>query len=287
MQHRQSVTSGTLYVVATPIGNLEDISFRAIRILKEADYIAAEDTRHTKKLLNHYGIHTKLISYYREKEVQKAEYILQLLKNGQNIALVSDAGTPGISDPGAVVINRARDEQISIVPIPGPSALTTALSCSGINDNSILFLGFAPAKKNQRRQLLKTLIHSDNHVVFYESPHRVHALVGDAYNILGERQVLMARELTKTFEEIEKTVLSELLKKLSTIRNRGEFVLIFFPGKKETPDKMDIDELILWYRDHSGQSLKDSCKNISSDLGLSRSKIYQRAIQIWEAGQDS
>ncbi len=283
MPSSSSAVPGSLYIVATPIGNLEDITLRAIRILKEADIIAAEDTRHTKKLLNHYGIHTKLISNYREKEVQKADYIIKLLRDGQTIALVSDAGTPGISDPGAVVINRAREEELAVIPIPGPSALTTALCCSGISDGATLFHGFAPSKKNQRRQLFKSLIHTEYHTVFYESPHRVRSFLEDAFEILGDRQVFMARELTKAYEELEKTVISELLKKSSQGKNRGEYVLIFSPGKtKVPPSEVNIEELLLWYRDNSGLSLKDSCKNIASDLGLSRSKIYQKAIKIWK-----
>ncbi len=282
MQHTPINTSGSLYVVATPIGNLEDITFRAIRVLKEVDLIAAEDTRHTKKLLNHYGIHTKLISYYREKEVKKANHLLQLLRNGQSIALVSDAGTPGISDPGAIVIKMAREEGLNITPIPGPSALTTALSCSGINDDTILFVGFAPSKKNQRKLLLRSLIHSDHHVVFYESPHRVHSFAKDAFDILGNRQVFIARELTKKFEELREESLDELVAETSGKNNKGEFVLIISPGKTDTPNDINIEGLLLWYRDQSGLSLKDSCKKISSDLGLSRSKIYQKAIQLWQ-----
>lgn len=287
MSDNQSTHSGSLYIVATPIGNLEDITLRAIRILKEVDYIAAEDTRHTKKLLTHYGIHKKLISYYREKEAQRADYILQLLQSGHSIALVSDAGTPGISDPGAVVVKKARESELSIIPVPGPSALTTALSCAGIDGEAILFLGFAPSKKNQRRQLLKSLIYSDHHVVFYESPHRVQSLLEDALEVLGERQVFLAREMTKSYEEMVSATLSELIVKTSEKKNRGEFVLIISPDKTHFPEKENLDELLLWYRDHSELSLKDSCKKIASDLGLSRSKIYQKAIHMWKIDRES
>lgn len=287
MRQNTSVTPGTFYVVATPIGNLEDITLRALRILKEVDCIAAEDTRHTKNLLNHFGIKTRLISCYREQEAKKAEYILELLQSGQDIAIVSDAGTPGISDPGAIVINKIRQADISVVPIPGPSALSTALSCAGIEESAILFLGFPPAKTHQRKQLLSTLIHTDYHVVFYESPHRVSKLLKDAYEILGDRKVFLARELTKAFEEVRWATLSELIQVTSEGKNRGEYVLLFAPGEKQPPKEMSIDELILWYRDKGELSLKDTCKNIASDLGLSRSKIYQRAIQIWKDGTES
>ncbi len=171
---------GTLYIVPTPIGNLEDITLRCLRILKEVDLIAAEDTRHTKRLLNHFGIDTPLISYYREKEVERSEEILRRLQEGQNIALVSDAGTPCISDPGSIVVKLLRDNNVTVVPLPGPSALTTALSASGITAPGFLFLGFLPSKKGQRRKLLNSLTTSEYPIVLYESPHRIDSLLGDA-----------------------------------------------------------------------------------------------------------
>jgi 16S rRNA (cytidine1402-2'-O)-methyltransferase len=277
-----SPAAGTLYIVATPIGNLEDITLRALRILKEVAYIAAEDTRHTKKLLNHFDIHTNLISYYREQENQRADQIVDFLLDGQDVAIVTDAGTPCISDPGAVVVQKARQKRITIVPIPGPSALTAALSCAGMSDKSFMFHGFAPAKKGQRRQLFHTLIHADYYAVFYESPHRIEGFLQDAYEILGERRIFMGRELTKNFEELLQTTLSELIEITSSKKNRGEYVLILSPAQSTPSQEMDIDELILWYRDNSSLSLKDSCKTLAADLGISRSKIYQRALQIWQ-----
>ncbi len=285
MQDSTSAKTGTLYIVATPIGNLEDITLRAIRILKEVDYIAAEDTRHTKKLLNHLGIDTNLISYYREQEQQRAEQIVRFLEEGQDVAIVTDAGTPAISDPGTVVVRKARERGLKIVPIPGPSALTAALSCAGIEEKAFMFHGFAPAKKTQRKKLLQTLIHADYYAVFYESPHRIEGFLQDAIAALGDRQIFMARELTKNFEELQQTSLSELIEITSSRKSRGEHVLILAPADAVPSKEMDIDDLILWYRDHSSLSLKDSCKTLAADLGVSRSKLYKRALQLWSGDE--
>ena len=281
MSETQQAAPGTLYIVATPIGNLEDITLRALRILKEVDYIAAEDTRHTKKLLNYFGINTKLISYYREQELQRAEQLLTFLENGQSIALVTDAGTPCISDPGAVIVEKARQKEFKTVPVPGPSALTAALSCAGIGDGAVMFHGFAPSKKSMRRQLLQTLAHADYYAVFYESPHRISSFLSDASAILGDRAVFVGREITKNYEEFQQTSIQQLLVSTQGKKPRGEYVLILSPAQKAPTKELDMDELILWYRDNSSLSLKDSCKTLAADLGISRSKIYKRALQIW------
>ncbi len=273
---------GTLYIVPTPIGNLEDITLRALRILREVDLIAAEDTRHTKKLLNHFGIHTPLISYYREKEAERSEEILLRLQDGKDIALVTDAGTPAISDPGAVVVQRAHLNEITVVPLPGPSALTTALSGSGFTDTGFLFLGFLPSKKSQRSKALSSLVNCEYPVVLYESPRRIDSLLSDALKILGDREAFWARELTKNFEELQSGNLSSLLAKSKEGRNRGEFVLIINPGIKEKVTGQTLEELILWYRDNSDLSLKDASRRLASDLGISRSQIYQQALTVWK-----
>ena len=279
--------TGTLYIVATPIGNLEDITFRAVRILKEVDLIAAEDTRHTKKLLNHFDIQTKLISYYREKEKERAGELIERLQAGMHIALVSDAGTPAISDPGAILVALAREANITIIPIPGPSALTTAVSAAGLDCGSFLFLGFPPSRSGQRRKFLSTFAGSEYPVVLYESPHRIQALLADAKEMLGDRQAFWARELTKIHEDLRKGKLSELLAQANTRISRGESVLIISPDKPEQVTKDTVEELLVWYRDHSGMSLKDACRHLASDLGLSRSQVYQKALSIWqETGSD-
>jgi 16S rRNA (cytidine1402-2'-O)-methyltransferase len=273
---------GTLFIVPTPIGNLEDITLRCLRTLKEVDLIAAEDTRHTKRLLNHFEINTPLISYYREKEVERSEEILRRLQEGQNIALVSDAGTPCISDPGAIVVKLVQDNGLTVVPLPGPSALTTALSGSGMSSTGFLFVGFLPSKKGQRCKLLASLSASEYPIVLYESPHRIDSLLSDALETLGERKCFWARELTKTFEDLQHGTLSSLLAKSREGRNRGEFVLIIWPGVQEEVQGQTVEELILWYRDNSELSLKDVSRRLAADLGLSRSQIYQQALALWK-----
>jgi 16S rRNA (cytidine1402-2'-O)-methyltransferase len=276
--------AGILYVVATPIGNLEDITLRALRILKEVDLIAAEDTRHTKHLLNHFDIQTPLISYYREKEAERSEELVQKLLSGETIALVSDAGTPGISDPGAVLVKKARAAGITIVPLPGPSALTTALSAAGITDGTFLFLGFPPSKKGQRQKLLSTFVEAPWALVFYESPHRIQSLLVDVLAILGDRQAFWGRELSKVYEDLQAGSISQLLELASGKKNRGEFVLIVQPGSREQENKGEnLEEILLWYQENTELSLKDVSRRIAKDLGLSRSQVYQKALELWAA----
>ncbi len=280
-------TIGTLYVVATPIGNLEDITLRALRILKEVDLIAAEDTRHTKHLLNHFDIHTPLISYYREKEVERSEELVQKILAGATIALVSDAGTPGISDPGAILVNQAREAGVTIVPLPGPSALTAALSAAGITDGSFLFLGFPPARKGQRQKLLSTFIESPWALVFYESPHRIQAFLADVLAILGDRQAFWARELSKLYEDLQAGPVSRLLALSSGKRNRGEFVVIIRPGSGQLPATGEnVEAILLWYQQNTDLSLKDVSRRVAKDLEVSRSDVYQMALKIWAAAQE-
>lgn len=273
---------GTLYIVPTPIGNLEDITLRAIRILKEVDIIAAEDTRHTKKLLNHLGIDTPLLSYYREKEMERSQELIKRLKGGSDVALVSDAGTPGISDPGAVVVIQAHEQNITVVPLPGASALTTALSGAGIESSQFLFLGFLPTKKAQRKKILSSLVNSEYPIVFYESPHRIESFLKDTYEILGDRRAFWGRELTKSYEDLQSGSLSKLLTLSQQGRNRGEFVLVIWPGEQEEVKGQTVEELLVWYRDNSDLSLKDVSRKLAGDLGLSRSNIYQQALEIWK-----
>ncbi len=282
MTDEVSQKKGTLFIVPTPIGNLEDITLRSLRILKEADLIAAEDTRHTKRLLNHFGINTPLISYYREKEVERSEEILRRLQEGKNIALVSDAGTPCISDPGAIVVKLVQEHGMTVVPLPGASALTTALSGSGITSSGFLFVGFLPSKKGQRRKMLTSLAASEYPIVLYESPHRIDSLLSDALETFSERKCFWARELTKTFEDLQHGTLSSLLAKSREGRNRGEFVVVIWPGAQEEVQGQTVEELILWYRDNSDLSLKDVSRRLAADLGISRSQVYQQALALWK-----
>jgi 16S rRNA (cytidine1402-2'-O)-methyltransferase len=232
---------GTLYVVATPIGNLGDITLRAIETLKYVDAIAAEDTRHTAGLLAHLGFSKKLIAVHEHNENQAAEKLLIQLKNGGNIALVTDAGTPGISDPGAVVVDAVRKAQIKVVPIPGVSAVITALSASGIVQNAFYFHGFLPASGAARRKVLESLKSLTVTLVLYEAPHRIVECVQDIAKVLGEvRQITFARELTKTFETIYTCPVSQASAWLRADANqqRGEFVLLI-----ETPPLVETQEI--------------------------------------------
>lgn len=276
---------GNLYIVATPIGNLEDMTYRAVRVLGEVDLIAAEDTRHTRKLLTHFNIRTPLLSYYREKEASRAEELIERLLEGADIALVSDAGTPGISDPGAILVKGARQAGIPLIPVPGASALTAALSCAGIESGSFLFAGFAPPKSAQRKKLLESLSGSVHPLVFYESPHRVGQFVRDAYGVLGDRTVLWAREISKKYEEIEETSLELLTSRIGSEKIRGELVVIIHPGDEEKPEAESLEDILVWYRDNSSLSLKDVCRKVSADMGIGRSDIYRQALKIWNKQQ--
>jgi 16S rRNA (cytidine1402-2'-O)-methyltransferase len=217
---------GTLYIVSTPIGNMEDITLRALRILKEVDLIAAEDTRRTGLLLRHFEIQTSLTSYFEGNELKKREFILAKLKEGKNVALVSDAGTPGISDPGFRLIQLAIENQLPIVPVPGPSAALTALSVSGLPTDAFFFKGFLPHKSKKRRDLLKQLEEVKETLVFYESPHRISETLQDILEILGDREIVLTRELTKVYEEIIRGKASEILNQIGDRTLKGEITLV-------------------------------------------------------------
>jgi 16S rRNA (cytidine1402-2'-O)-methyltransferase len=274
--------TGVLYVVATPIGNLEDITLRALRILKEADYVACEDTRHTRKLLTHFQISAKLKSYYKGKEASKSEEIVGLLLAGANVALVSDAGVPCISDPGYVLVQKAVRHGILVRAVPGPSALTAAISIAGLPAANFLFNGFLPAKKSERLKCLQNLVGEAALLVFYESPHRLLKSLSDCLMVLGNRPAAVCKELTKIYEDCQRGSLADLVDYFKKItRVKGEYVILI-SGCQEAPppDSGDIEELLVWYRD-SGSSLKDSVARIAADLGLPRSKVYAQALLIW------
>lgn len=274
---------GTLYVVATPIGNLTDITLRALDTLKSVDAIAAEDTRHTAGLLGHFAISKKLIAVHEHNEHQSAAKLLLQLQAGENIALVTDAGTPGISDPGAVVVNFLRQAGIKVVPIPGVSAVVAALSVSGIVQNGFFFHGFLPASGAARRHALEALKNQPVTLVFYEAPHRIVASIADMAQVLGEgRRITIARELTKTFETIHTCLLSEALAWLKADANqqRGEFVLLVEP--EPVKDQEEISEqtsrmlkLLL-----AELPLKQAVK-LAADISLEKkNSLYEFALQL-------
>jgi 16S rRNA (cytidine1402-2'-O)-methyltransferase len=221
-----NMAKGTLYIVSTPIGNLEDITLRALRILREVDWIAAEDTRHTGLLLKHFDIQKPLTSYFEGNEMKKREFILSKLKQGNRIALVSDAGTPGISDPGFRLIQLAIENEIPVVPIPGPSAVITALSISGLPMDAFLFKGFLPHKSKKRRDLLKQLEEVKETFIFYESPHRLSETLRDILDLFGDREIVLTRELTKMYEEVLRGKVSEIQTQIRERKLKGEITLI-------------------------------------------------------------
>ena len=225
--------NGILYIVSTPIGNLEDITLRALKVLKEVDLIAAEDTRRTKGLLNHYEISKPLTSYFSHNEKEKGEYLLNKLKNGENIALVSDAGTPGISDPAYSLIKLALDNNIEVHPIPGPAGVITALSVSGLPTDKFIFEGFLPRKSGRRLKRLESFINEDRTIIIYESPYRILATLQEIKNILGNRSIVVAREMTKVYEEVIRGSVEEVMQKLRGRTMKGEITLIVGAHQKE------------------------------------------------------
>lgn len=269
---------GILYIVATPIGNLEDITLRALRVLKEVDAIAVEDTRHSLKLLNHYGISKPLISYWSEKEKVKAEEIINRLKSGLSIALISDAGTPGISDPGSLLIRRAIDEAIDIIPVPGPSAFVVALSVSGLPTDEFVFVGFLPQKKSQRQKKLKELSFLQMTLIFYEAPHRLIESLLDMLEILGNRKVSLIKEITKIHEEIIRGDIKEVTEILKNKKIAGEYVIVV-EGMKEKALTMEeaLSEIKILMK--KGKGRKDAVKIVADEYGISKKELYERSLQ--------
>ena len=272
--------SGILYIVATPIGNLEDITLRALRILKEVDLIAAEDTRQTLKLLNHFDISKPLISYHRHNEEIKSNILIEKLKNGENIALVSDAGTPGISDPGEEVIKKAIEEEIQVIPIPGACAMINALIASGIDTNEFEFLGFLPLNKKLRKEKLAEIEKSKITIILYEAPHKMKNTLQDLSKILGNRKVVLARELTKIHEEFLREDINTLLEKIDNLK--GEMILIIEgtsvkEDKENSLNQLTLEEHYKFYEDQ-GMDKKDIIKKIAKDRNVNKNEIYMKFI---------
>jgi 16S rRNA (cytidine1402-2'-O)-methyltransferase len=278
---------GKLYIVSTPIGNLEDITLRALRTLKEVDLIACEDTRVTKKLLFHYQIHKPLTSYHEHNEREKAVELLSLLESGKNIAVISDAGTPGVSDPGYRLVSLASKKGIEVIPIPGPSAAVAALSVSGLPTSSFTFLGFLPRSDKKRREHLESVREYTQTLIFYESPNRVIETLKNMFETLGNRQVSISREITKMFEEILRGEISQLLQILEKREGmKGEFTIVLEGKSRESNIIEEILEKQLEVYRGTGLSLKDTVKEVSRNLGLSKSKIYKKALEVWRKAQE-
>ncbi len=277
------MSQGTLYVVATPIGNLGDITLRALEILKSVDAIAAEDTRHTSGLLNHFGISKKLIAVHQHNEQQSAEALVTRLNGGENIALVTDAGTPAVSDPGAIVVKVVREAGIKIVPIPGASAVIAALSASGIAESGFTFIGFLPASSSGRKKALQSLLGDIHTLVFYEAPHRIVESVADMAAIFGaERNIVIARELTKTFETIHKCSLGDAVKWLEADSNqqRGEFVLLIEASPVVEMEGISDDEKRVIKILLAELPLKQAVKLATDITGAKKNKLYDFALEL-------
>jgi 16S rRNA (cytidine1402-2'-O)-methyltransferase len=278
---------GTLFLVSTPIGNLEDITLRAIRVLKEVDLIACEDTRRTRILLSHYGIHTALTSLYDEIERKKGEVLVEKLLDGRSLAYVSDAGTPLISDPGYHLVRLAIEAGIPVVPVPGPSAVITALSIAGMPSDRFAFFGFLPEKAGRRQSFLQKLKTLPMTLVFYESPRRIVDSLKDIRDVLGDRDVAVTRELTKVFEEVIRGRVDELVGKLEAQDIKGEITLLV-GGAPEKPEAGD-GEIEALYREIEQQgdfSTRDLAARIAGELDLPRKRVYELVLKLRSMKQE-
>lgn len=278
--------TGILYLVATPIGNLEDITFRALRVLREADIIAAEDTRQTLKLLNHFEIKNTLVSYYEHNKIEKGNYLIQKLMEGKNIAIVSDAGSPGISDPGEDLVRLAVEQGITVTMIPGPAAVITGLVVSGLPSGRFAFEGFLPMNKRVRAERLKSIREDTRTLVFYEAPHKLIHTLRDLREAFGNRRIVLARELTKKFEQIIRCTLDEAVAKYDSEPPKGEFVLILEgedeklleETRAESWNSISLEEHLRKYLD-SGLARKEALKKVAEDRGLSKRDVYNSLLE--------
>lgn len=273
---------GVLYIIATPIGNLEDITVRALRVLKEVDLIACEDTRHTRKLLAHYQIAKPTVSYHAHNERERSAELLDKITTGLSVALVSDAGTPLISDPGLYIVREAIERQIPVIPIPGPSAVITALSASGLPTGEFAFIGFLPSRGTARRARLKELADVKSTLIFYEAPHRIKATIEDARQALGDRVCVIARELTKLHEEFVRGRLSEIAVPEGSAR--GEIVLLVGPPPEGLPKRTEAEatrsivQEVEQLMDVEGLDQKSALKRVARERGIGKSDAYRLMI---------
>ena len=277
--------AGTLYLCATPIGNLEDMTYRAVRILKEVDLIAAEDTRNSIKLLNHFEIKTPMTSYHEYNKVDKAAYLVSKLSEGTNIALVTDAGTPGISDPGEEIVRQAYAAGIPVTSLPGACACVTALTLSGLSTRRFAFEAFLPPDKKERAAILESLKTETRTVILYEAPHHLLATLEQLYRTLGDRRITLCRELTKLHETVRLMTLSEALSYYSDTFPKGEYVLVLEGISRQTLDQqkqdswkeMDLKDHMQLYLDQNF-SKKEAMKKVAADRGVSKRDIYQQLL---------
>lgn len=280
---------GKLYLCATPIGNLEDITYRVLRILKEVDIIAAEDTRHSIKLMNHFEIDAKMTSYHEFNKFEKAEVLINQLKDGKNIALITDAGTPGISDPGEILVSRCFDEGIVVSSVPGPAACITALTMSGLSTRRFAFEAFLPREKRDRQRILEELKNETRTIIIYEAPHHLKDTINELYKTLGDRRITLLRELTKKFEEADRTTLLALINRFSSEEPKGECVLVIEGKSFEEIDEenqqkwesMSIEEHMEYYLNQCNDK-KSAMKLVAKDRGVSKRDIYNYLLNLEE-----
>ena len=272
--------SGSLYIVPTPIGNLEDITFRAVRVLKEVDLIAAEDTRHTQVLLNHYDIRTAVTSYHEHNERAKARELVEQLRQGRSIALLSDAGTPMISDPGYRLVVEAIRAGVQVIPLPGPSAVTAALSAAGLPTDRFGFEGFLPAKKSERRSALEALKKDTKTLIFYEAPHRLKETLADMAEIFGDREVAIGREISKVHEEFLRGALRGILATVEQQTVRGEITLVVQGATSGAP--VTEEGVISEIRQlaENGMRVKEISELVGAHHGISKREVYRLALRV-------
>jgi 16S rRNA (cytidine1402-2'-O)-methyltransferase len=278
-----------LYLVSTPIGNFEDITLRALRVLKEVDLIACEDTRHTRRLLEHFGIRTPTISYHEHNEQSRAEELTERLSRGESIAIVSDAGTPGVSDPAYRIVTAAIERGVTVVPVPGATALIAGLVASGLPTDSFLFAGFPPHKKQARRARFEELKTGRATLVFYEAPHRIRETLADAREVFGDRQAALARELTKLHEEFLRGTLSELIARFDAHPPRGEMTLVIAGCRDDNfapVEDISIHEQVERLMRYESLSRNDAIKRAARSRGLSRREAYQLLLEGKESNPD-
>lgn len=274
------MSAATLYIVATPIGNLEDMTYRAVRILGEVDLIAAEDTRHSLKLLSHFGLSKSMTSYFDHNQQFKGERILNTLRQGKSVALISDAGTPCVSDPGYQLVRDAVAEGIAVVPVPGACAAVAALSASGLPSDSFTFAGFPPSRQGKRRSFLAELALLPGTLILYEAPHRLEEALRDIRDVLGDRQVVVARELTKIYEELIRGSVTAVLESVAQGKVRGEVVVLIAPGEKILPESVSVEDTLRQLMQDDRLSLKDAAKKAADIAGVTRSEAYSTALKL-------
>ncbi len=273
-----------IYIVATPIGNLEDITLRALRVLKEVDLIAAEDTRHTKKLLNHYGISTPLISYHAHNQASRGPELIERLQSGQNIALVSDAGTPGFSDPGADLVARAWEAGVQVETVPGPAAGVAALSLSGFKGD-IIFIGFLPKGEGRRLKLFQELTRENRVIIIYESPKRLSRTLTELAGVMADRRVLVVRELTKKFEQTWRGPLPKVAAELQGVEIKGECALVLSCPAAEAAPEADLETSLLEAAREQGLSGRRLALAVAAALKVPRRRVYQVYLALKEQGR--